>query len=71
MNHQDIYIRLIDPTGKRKPVINAHRVWDRQLFITAQKNMHEVKADPKDKLLVEVATEAEYRAFKGYKEQAA
>lgn len=71
MNPQDIYIRLVDPTGKRKPVINHHRVWDRQRFIDAQKNLHEVKAEPKDKLRVEVATESEYRAFKGYKEQAA
>ena len=71
MNHQDIYIRLVDPTGKRQPVVNAHRVWDRQLFITSQKNLHEVKAKPDDKLVVEVVTEADYRAFKGYKEQAA
>ncbi|MGP9826864.1 hypothetical protein ACT048_20535 [Ectopseudomonas khazarica] len=68
---QDIYIRLVDPTGKRKPVVNHHRVWDRQRFITAQKALHEVKAKPDDKLIVEMATEADYRSFMGYKEQAA
>lgn len=28
MDSRDIYIKLTDPTGKHKPVVNAHRVWD-------------------------------------------
>lgn len=72
MTPQDLYIRLVDETGKRKPVINYHRVWDRQHFIDAQRHLHEVKPEKaEDKRLVEVATEADYRKFRGYKEQAA
>lgn len=61
MKAQDMFIRLVDPTGKHDPVINAHRVWDRERFYEAQVKQHE---DPKKKIedrrLVSVATEAEY-----------
>jgi hypothetical protein len=61
MKAQDMFIRLVDPTGKHDPVINSHRVWDRDLFYTSQVKQHE---DPKKKIedrrLVSVATEAEY-----------
>ncbi|WP_085701938.1 hypothetical protein [Pseudomonas sp. B15(2017)] len=61
MKAQDMYIRLVDPTGKHDPVINAHRVWDRDRFYQAQVKQHE---DPKKKIedrrFVSVATEAEY-----------
>ncbi|WP_336217285.1 hypothetical protein [Pseudomonas aeruginosa] len=29
MKSEDLYVRLTDPTGKRREVINHHRVWDR------------------------------------------
>lgn len=61
MKAQDMFIRLVDPTGKHDPVINAHRVWDRDRFYNAQCKQHE---DPKKKIedrrLVSIATEAEY-----------
>ncbi len=34
MDSRDIYIKLTDPTGKHKPVVNAHRVWD--AFVSSQ-----------------------------------
>lgn len=61
MKAQDMFIRLVDPTGKHAPVINAHRVWDRDRFYSTQCKQHE---DPKKKIedrrLVSIATEAEY-----------
>ena len=61
MKAQDMFIRLVDPTGKHDTVINHHRVWDRERFYTSQSKLHE---DPKKKIedrrFVSVATEAEY-----------
>ncbi|WP_247842562.1 hypothetical protein [Pseudomonas sp. MWU12-3103b] len=61
MKAQDMFIRLVDPTGKHGTVINSHRVWDRERFYESQVKQHE---DPKKKIedrrLVSVATEAEY-----------
>lgn len=64
MQSQDIYVRLTDPTGKRAPVINYHRVWDKQRFILAQKQIHEERAKGGDVRQVSIATEAEYVAQK-------
>ncbi|MCS3839420.1 hypothetical protein HNR03_004031 [Pseudomonas sp. JAI111] len=65
MKAQDMFIRLVDPTGKHAPMISAHRVWDRELFYSAQVKQHE---DPKKKIedrrLVSVATEAEYNEYR-------
>ena len=71
MNAQDLYIRLEDPAGKHSPIVSHHRVWDRNRFLASLRNTHEVKAEEGDKRNVSVATEAEYRKFKGYKECAA
>lgn len=71
MKSEDLHIRLVDPTGKHAQIISHHRVWDRERFIAAQRQLHEVKAKDEDKRRVEIATEAEYRKFKGYKEIAA
>lgn len=61
MKPQDMYIRLVDPTGKRSTVINHHRVWDRELFYSSQSKMHEDPAKKiEDRRLVSVATETEY-----------
>lgn len=65
MKAQDMHIRLIDPTGKRQPVINQHRVWDRDRFYAAQVKLHEDPAKKiEDRRLVSVATEAEYLEFR-------
>jgi hypothetical protein len=63
MNATDIYIRLVDPTAKHDPVINHHRVWDRDRFYNAQCKLHEnPKKEIADRRLVSLATEAEYSA---------
>ncbi|MBN7118063.1 hypothetical protein [Ectopseudomonas oleovorans] len=64
MQSQDIYVRLTDPAGKRPSVINYHRVWDKQRFILAQKQIHEERAKGGDVRQVSIATEAEYVAQK-------
>lgn len=64
MQAQDLYVRLDDPSGQRTPVVNYHRVWDRQLFITSQKQQYEVKAKPGDLRSVSVVTEGDYNAFR-------
>jgi len=61
MSATDIFIRLIDPTGKHATVINHHRVWDRDRFYNAQCKLHEnPKKEIADRRLVSLATEAEY-----------
>ena len=64
MQSQDIYVRLTDPTGKRAPVINYHRVWDKQRFVEAQRKIHEAQAKGDDIRQVSIATESEYLAHK-------
>lgn len=71
MQTQDLYLRLVDPTGRHSPIVSHHRVWDRQRFLESQRHFHEAKAKDEDKRRVEVATEADYQKFKGYKEQTA
>ncbi len=71
MKTQDLYIRLADPTGAHADIVSHHRVWDRELFLATQRQNHEVKAKDGDKRRVTVVTEADYRAFMGYKEIAA
>ena len=60
MESRDIYIKLTDPTGKHKPVVNAHRVWDG--FIDSQHKQYERDAKPEDRRVVTEATRAEYQA---------
>lgn len=69
MQIQDLYVRLVDPAGRHAPVISHHRVWDRDRFLEAQREAYERKAKDDDKRLVEITTEAAYRADRGYKEQ--
>ncbi|UNM22754.1 hypothetical protein K0P33_05330 [Pseudomonas sp. ArH3a] len=59
---RDLYLRLTDPTGKHAPVINCHRVWDREKFHAAQVKLYEHPKNEDDKRLVSIATEAECRA---------
>lgn len=59
----DMYIRLIDPTGKHAEVIHYHRVWNRDRFYRAQCTLHENPAKPiADQRLVSIATADEYLA---------
>ncbi|HEK0057209.1 TPA: hypothetical protein SMO22_001412 [Pseudomonas aeruginosa] len=71
MKSEDLYVRLTDPAGKRREVINHHRVWDRGQFLEAQHKQHNKPDKPDEHRVVSVATEAEYRKFMGYKETAA
>lgn len=52
MESRDIYIKLTDPTGKHKPVVNAHRVWDGARFIDSQHKQYERDAKPEDRRTV-------------------
>lgn len=36
MTQREIYIRLRDPSGKHKDVVNSHLVWDADRFLSAQ-----------------------------------
>ncbi|MCQ9423437.1 hypothetical protein NRB16_07875 [Pseudomonas sp. LJDD11] len=63
MAASDMYIKLVDPTGKHADVINHHRVWNRDRFYAAQCKIHENPAKPiEDRRLVSVVTEADYLA---------
>jgi len=60
---RDLFVKLTDPTGKQKPVINQHRVWDAERFIAAQVAQHDgEKTKPEDVRLVTVSSAAEYAA---------
>lgn len=62
MNSRDIYIKLTDPTGKHKTVVNHHRVWDGARFIAGQHQQHNTDAKPGERRVVTEATRAEYQA---------
>ena len=44
---RDLFVKLTDPTGAKKPVINQHRVWDAERFIAAQVAQHDGEKDRK------------------------
>lgn len=52
MEARDCFIKLTDPTGKRQPVISAHRVWDADRFIASQHKQYSSDAKPGEKLIV-------------------
>lgn len=58
---QDIYIRLSCPQGKRKDIINQHRVWDAERFVEAERQQYE-REKAQDRRIVSVATSADYIA---------
>lgn len=61
MTSKDLYIRLSDPSGKKKDIINHHRVWNAERFIAAQQDQHTgptIKHG--DKRIVSLATKEEY-----------
>ena len=61
MQAQDIYVKLVDPTGEKEPVVNYHRVWDKDRFLAAQKQHFEVRAEGADRREVSLTSEAEYK----------
>lgn len=62
MNEQDLYISL---TKAEKTVINHHRVWDRDRFISAQIEQYSgPKVEPEDRHIIGVASKADYIAFR-------
>lgn len=63
MAHKDIYVRVADPSGKHKAVINHHRVWDAGRFLAAQQEQHNgPKVKDEDRRVVSLATKEEYAA---------
>lgn len=64
---RDMYIRLSDPTGKHSDIVSHHRVWDVQLFLSAQVKQHTLLQNGDDVRHVDVATEDDYRKFMNYK----
>lgn len=66
---RDVFVKLTDPSRKKPTVINSHRVYDIEKFLAAQKQLHEQAKDEADRRTVTLTTEADYKAFKGYREQ--
>lgn len=59
---RDVYLRLEDPAGKRKPVITQHLAWDPERFVQSQMQAHLDVKDEADRRIVTPATRAEYLA---------
>lgn len=68
-NGQDLYLKLVDPSGKAVTIINHHRVWNQQLFIASQREQFTKSGakDQSDFRTVELSSEQEYRASRGYR----
>ncbi len=61
MYAQDIFIRLTDPTGKHKPTVTQHRVWDRDRFVRSQQRQYgEGARSEEDRRTVTVVDRAAY-----------
>lgn len=60
MKSRKIYIKLTDPTGKHKTLINAHRVLDSERFIESLHKQYELDAKPDERRIVSEATIEEY-----------
>jgi hypothetical protein len=61
MMHRDVYVRLTDPNGKQKTIINHHRIWDLDRFVAAQKSQYEgSRVKEEDRRLITLATVEEY-----------
>lgn len=61
MSPRDIYIELSDPAGKKKPVVNQHRVWDAKRFLASQRKQYSGEdVKPEDRLNVAVVSHDEY-----------
>ena len=60
MESRDIYVKLTDPTGKHKPVVNHHRVWDADRFIASQHKQYDTDAKPGEKRIVSQASKSDY-----------
>lgn len=60
---RDLFVKLTDPTGAHKPVINQHRVWDAERFMAAQVAQHDgEKTKPENVRLVTMSCAEEYAA---------
>lgn len=58
---KDLYVRLADPSGKKKDIINHHRVWSVERFIAAQQDQHTgPTVQHGDKRIVSLATKEDY-----------
>lgn len=63
----DVYVKLIDPTGKHTTIISHHRVWDGKLFMANLRLRYEQAENPDDVRTVKLTTQGAYRKFMGYK----
>lgn len=61
---QDLYVRLIDPTGTAKPVVRQLRTWDRQRLIASLRKQYGEDAKPGEERQVQIITRDEYLANK-------
>ncbi len=62
MVHKDIYIRLTDPRGQHKDVVNHHRVWDADRFLESQIDQYQgPKVKDDERRVVSIATQEEYK----------
>ncbi len=60
---RDLYVKRTDTTGKHKPVVTQHRVWDAELFIAGQVAQYDGEnTKHEDRRLVTVSSAEEYRA---------
>ncbi len=64
MESRDLFVKLTDPTGKNKPVVNHHRVWDVARFIESQHQQHDRDAKPDERRVVSESTQADYRRYR-------
>lgn len=66
MQGHEIYVRLTDPSGKHRPVVNSHRVWDAGLFVEAQRRQYDSPSTkPEDRRTIAVVSRAAYLKSKG------
>lgn len=58
---RDIFIKITDPAGRHRPIINQHRVWDAEAFIASQIKQYDgSETKSQDRRLVTQSTRQEY-----------
>lgn len=71
MIHQEIFLRRtpIDAADTRgRPIVTQHWVWDLDRFLASQQAAsRKLRADGQPYELIELASEADYRAARGWK----
>jgi len=65
MNTQDLYLEYTDPSGSKLPVIQCHRVWDKERFLSSQCKAYMQDVKQEARRIVSVSTRDAYMATKG------